>query len=120
VDEQTIDRVIAEARAGHGAVAALPVVDTLKQVDADGNITATVPRDGLWRAQTPQAFPRGMIEQAYVAARRDRIAATDDAALCERLGLPVVVVRGSEHALKVTDAGDFARAEALAALVRTT
>ena len=51
VDEQTIDRVIAEARRGHGAVAALPVVDTLKQVDADGRITGTVPRDGLWRAQ---------------------------------------------------------------------
>ena len=120
VDEQTIDRVIAEAREGHGAVAALPVVDTLKQVDADGHITATVPRDGLWRAQTPQAFPRAMIEQAYVQARKDRISATDDAALCERLGLPVVVVRGSEQALKVTDAADFARAEALAALVRTT
>jgi 2-C-methyl-D-erythritol 4-phosphate cytidylyltransferase len=120
VEDATIDRVIAEARSGRGAVAALPVVDTLKSVDANGRITATVPRDGLWRAQTPQAFPRAMIEEAYVRARKDRITATDDASLCERLGMEVVVVRGSEHALKVTDAADFARAEALAALVRNT
>ena len=120
VEDATIDRVIAEARAGRGAVAALPVVDTLKSVDENGRITGTVPREGLWRAQTPQAFPRAMIEEAYVRARQDRVTATDDASLCERLGMEVVVVRGSEHALKVTDAADFARAEALAALVRTT
>jgi len=120
VDEDTISRVIAEARTGRGAVAALPVVDTLKEVDEEGRITRTIPRDRLWRAQTPQAFPRAMIEEAYVRARRERISATDDAALCEQLGMPVVVVRGSERALKVTDAADFARAEALAALVRTT
>lgn len=113
VGAQTIDRVVAEARAGRGAVAALPVVDTLKEVDESGRIIRTVPRGGLWRAQTPQAFPRAMIEQAYVAARRERITTTDDAALCERLGHPVVVVRGSERAIKVTEEGDFARAEAL-------
>ena len=109
----TIERVIAEARAGRGAVAALPVVDTLKEADAEGRIVRTVPRASLWRAQTPQAFPRAMIEQAYVAARRERITATDDAALCERLGFPVVVVRGSERTLKITEERDFARAEAM-------
>jgi 2-C-methyl-D-erythritol 4-phosphate cytidylyltransferase len=109
----TVEGVVAEARAGRGAVAALPVVDTLKEVDGDGRVVRSVDRDGLWRAQTPQGFPREMIEQAYAAARRDRVQASDDAALCERLGLPVVVVRGSERALKVTEEGDFARAEAL-------
>lgn len=113
VGPATIERVIAEARAGRGAVAALPVVDTLKEVDDAGRIRSTVPRAGLWRAQTPQAFPREMIEQAYVAARRERITATDDAALCERLGFPVVAVPGSERAMKVTEEVDFARAEAL-------
>ena len=110
-----IDRVIAEARKGHGAIAALPVVDTLKRVDADGRITATLPREGLWRAQTPQGFPRELIERAHREARATgtHAAATDDAALCELLGLPVYVVRGSERALKVTDDGDFARAEAV-------
>ena len=116
VTDATIDRVIAEARRGHGAIAALPVVDTLKAVDAEGRITHTVDRTGLWRAQTPQAFPRRMLEEAHVAARRDGIGATDDAALCERLGWPVVVVRGSERAMKITEDPDFARAEALSPL----
>jgi 2-C-methyl-D-erythritol 4-phosphate cytidylyltransferase len=116
VTDQTIDAVISEARRGRGAVAALPVVDTLKEAGADGMVIRTVDRAGLWRAQTPQAFPRAMIEHAYVQARRDGVTATDDAALCERLGLPVVVVRGSERALKITEEADFARAEQLASL----
>ena len=117
VTDATIDAVITEARRGHGAVAALPVVDTLKEVDATGRITRTVDRAGLWRAQTPQAFPLRVIEHAYVEARRDGVTATDDAALVERLGLEVVVVRGSERAMKVTEEADFARVERLASLV---
>ena len=108
-----IDRVVAEARKGHGAIAALPVVDTLKEVDGNGRIVRTVDRATLWRAQTPQGFPRDMIERAHREAHSAGVSATDDAALCERLGLPVVVVRGSERALKITEEGDFARAEAL-------
>lgn len=114
VDAATIDRVIAQARTGTGAVAALPVVDTIKEVDDGGRILRTVDRASLWRAQTPQAFPREMIERAYADAARARRAATDDAALCEALGLPVVVVQGSERAMKVTHEDDFARAEAMA------
>jgi len=115
VSPEMIARVITEARRGHGAIAALPVVDTLKRVAGDGRITATVPRDDLWRAQTPQGFPREMIERAHGEARAagTHAAATDDAALCESLGLAVHVVRGSERALKVTDEPDFARVEAL-------
>jgi 2-C-methyl-D-erythritol 4-phosphate cytidylyltransferase len=113
VGDAMIERVVAQARAGTGAIAALPVTDTLKEVDADGRITHTVDRAGLWRAQTPQGFPREMIERAYREAYVAGVTATDDASLCERLGLPVVVVPGSERALKVTTAEDFARAEAL-------
>ena len=116
VTGDAIDRVVAEARAGRGAVAALPVVDTLKEVDAEGRIVRTVERARLWRAQTPQGFPRDVLLRAHVAARRDGVAATDDAALVERLGVPVVVVPGSERAMKITDAADFERAEALSAL----
>ena len=116
VSAATIERVVAQARLGTGAVAALPVVDTLKEVDESGRIVRTVDRARLWRAQTPQAFPREMIERAHVAARQDRVGATDDAALVERLGLPVVVVRGSERAMKITEEGDFARADALSML----
>lgn len=115
-DAATIERVIAEARSGHGAVAALPVSDTLKEVDDEGRIVRTVDRARLWRAQTPQGFPRDMIERAYADARKTRVSATDDAALCERLGLEVVVVPGSELAMKVTVEEDFARLEALSTL----
>jgi 2-C-methyl-D-erythritol 4-phosphate cytidylyltransferase len=116
VGAATIDRVIAAVREGTPAIAALPVVDTLKEVDADGNIVRTVDRATLWRAQTPQGFPRQVLVEAHRRARIERVTATDDAALCERLGQVVRVVRGSERALKVTDADDFARVEALYAV----
>ena len=113
---ETIERVVCEARKGHGAVAAIPLVDTLKEVDEEGRIVRTVDRTHLWRAQTPQGFPREMLERAYVEARKSGVTASDDAALCERIGAPVVVVRGSERAMKVTEESDFARLEAIAML----
>jgi 2-C-methyl-D-erythritol 4-phosphate cytidylyltransferase len=116
VDAATIERVVRAARRGRGAVAALPLADTLKEVDETGSVVRTVERSRFWRAQTPQGFPREIIERAYREARAARVTATDDAALCERLGLPVVVVRGSERAMKVTEESDFARLEALAML----
>ena len=76
----------------------------------------TVDRAALWRAQTPQGFPRACSSTAHRRARAERVTATDDAALCERLGHVVRVVRGSERALKVTEPGDFARVEALYAV----
>lgn len=115
VTDDTIDRVIAAARQGVSAVAALPVADTLKEVDEQQRVVRTVDRERYWRVQTPQAFPRTVIEDAYRAAFRERRYATDDAALVERIGQPVVVVRGAERAMKVTDAQDFALLEALAA-----
>ncbi|HMA23864.1 MAG TPA: 2-C-methyl-D-erythritol 4-phosphate cytidylyltransferase, partial [Gemmatimonadaceae bacterium] len=70
-------------------------------------------RERLWRAQTPQGFPRETIVRAHREAKARRITATDDAALCEQLGIPVIVVRGSERAMKITGEEDFARAEAM-------
>jgi 2-C-methyl-D-erythritol 4-phosphate cytidylyltransferase len=114
--DQTIDAVIAAARKGTGAIAALPQVDTLKRVDENGRIVETVERSGLWRAQTPQAFPRQMIDDVTRRANREGISGTDDAALCEHYGYPVVVIPGSERAMKITTEADFARAEALSML----
>lgn len=111
-----VDRVVDAVRRGTSAIAALPVVDTLKAVDAEGRIVSTVPRETLWRAQTPQGFPRDVLLRAHRAAMDGGYDATDDAALVERIGEPVCVVRGSERAMKVTEADDFARAEALHAL----
>ena len=113
VGMETIDRVVEAVRAGTPAIAALPVVDTLKETTEDGTIVRTVDRTSLWRAQTPQGFPRTLLVEAHRRAREERITATDDAALCERLGHVVRVVRGSERALKVTEPGDFDRVEAL-------
>lgn len=117
VSDETIDRVIEGVRRGRCAIAALPVVDTLKEVDESGTIVRTVERERLWRAQTPQGFPRQVIVQAHRDAKANHISATDDAALCERLGIPVAVVRGGERAMKLTEEADFARAEALFTLL---
>ena len=114
VDDATIDRVVQRVRLGESAVAALPVIDTLKEVNESNHIVRTVDRARLWRAQTPQGFPREVIVRAHREAAAARLTATDDAALCERLGIPVVVVPGSERALKITTEEDFVRAEALA------
>jgi 2-C-methyl-D-erythritol 4-phosphate cytidylyltransferase len=115
VEPDTVERVIAQARAGTGAIAAIPASDTLKEVAADGRVERTIDRSAIWRVQTPQAFPRAMIDDVYRRAAQDRVSATDDAALCERYGYPVVVVRGSEMGMKVTEESDFAVLEALAA-----
>lgn len=115
---ETVDAVIAAARNGTGAIAALPLTDTLKRVDENGRIQGTIERSGLWRAQTPQAFPRDMIDDVTRRANREGVTATDDAALCEHYGYPVVVIPGSERAMKITTEEDFARAEALSVLTR--
>jgi 2-C-methyl-D-erythritol 4-phosphate cytidylyltransferase len=103
----------AATRAG-GAIAAIPVADTLKRV-ADKSITATVPRAGLWQAQTPQAFRREALVEAHRRAVDEGIVATDDADLVERTGIRVEVIEGSTANLKITTASDLAIAEALIA-----
>ena len=118
VGRETIDNVITVARSGVGAIAAVPLTDTVKEVVKENRITKTVERDRLWRAQTPQGFPRAMIDQAYAALRRNGPAPTDDAEVCERAGFPVEVVADSAHNVKVTTADDFRIAEALARELR--
>ncbi|MEP6730470.1 MAG: 2-C-methyl-D-erythritol 4-phosphate cytidylyltransferase [bacterium] len=113
VDMATVDRVVDTVRSGMSAIAALPVVDTIKSVAENGLIARTVDREGLWRAQTPQGFPRQLLVDAHRRATVEHISTSDDAALLEMLGIPVKVVRGSERAMKVTEPGDFARVEAL-------
>lgn len=106
-----MDAGIAAARQGHAAVPALPVADTLKRADECGRVLATVPREHLWRAQTPQAFPRELLERAHAAARVESPAATDDAMLVELLGARVDLLPGSARNLKITTADDLALAE---------
>lgn len=117
VTSAMIGRVIDAVRRDGAAIAALPLADTLKSVSDSGNVTGTIDRSGLWRAQTPQGFRRDLILRAHRDAAAAKVDATDDAALCERIGVPVTVVAGDERAMKVTEEADFARAEALFGLV---
>src|SRR5690606_8846116 len=88
---------------------ALPVTDTLKR-GRDGTVSATVERDGLWRAQTPQGFRFDDILRAHRAAAG--LALTDDAAVAEHAGLPVALIAGSEDNVKITTEDDLRRAAA--------
>ena len=115
VDQAIISAVAAVAQTGEGAVPAIPVGDTLKQVAAGegGRILRTVPRDGLFRAQTPQGFPRRVLQEAHARAPRGGGAATDDALLVEQAGVPVRVVPGSARNFKITTEDDLRIAERL-------
>lgn len=91
-----------------GAVAAVPVADTLKRVGPDGAVVATVDRSGLWAVQTPQGFRLDVLRAAHAGEPE----ATDDAGLVEAAGGRVVVVPGDRRNLKVTDPADLALLEA--------
>ena len=120
VDRDTIDAVIASVRNGVGAVPAVALGDTLKEAQAGARVIArTIPRDRLWRAQTPQGFPRDLLERAHREGRAAGVHGTDDAALVERLGVEVRLVPGSERNIKVTTAEDLKLAEALSRSERT-
>jgi 2-C-methyl-D-erythritol 4-phosphate cytidylyltransferase len=107
--------LVVEAAWRHGAaLAAIPSRDTVKSVK-QGRVAATLNREVIWLAQTPQAFRAGLIRQAHEQAVRDQVTATDDATLVERLGVPVYVVPGSEENIKVTTWSDLAVAEAILA-----
>jgi len=103
-----------DALATHpGAIAALPVSDTLKRAQPDATAlplsAGTVERAPLWRAQTPQSFHYDAILAAHRGARGQRL--TDDAAVAEAAGLAVALVAGSEDNIKITTSEDLARAE---------
>jgi 2-C-methyl-D-erythritol 4-phosphate cytidylyltransferase len=108
-----IDTVLATARRSGAAICALPVTETIKRVRGD-EVDATVDRTGLWTVQTPQAFHAALLREAHDKARRDGTVGTDDAALVERLGHAVKVVRGLESNLKITTPEDLRRARRMA------
>lgn len=113
IDGTTISRVIDATKAAGGAIAALPVFDTLKRAGdaAHPTIDETVPRDRLWRAQTPQGFAFAAILAAHRAAAG--LIYTDDAAVAEAAGLRVLLTPGSPDNMKITQAEDFGMAEIL-------
>jgi 2-C-methyl-D-erythritol 4-phosphate cytidylyltransferase/2-C-methyl-D-erythritol 2,4-cyclodiphosphate synthase len=111
LEPEVTARVRAALADWDGAIAALPVTDTVKRADADGAVSDTLDRAGLWRAQTPQGFRFGPFLEAHRRYRGPAL--SDDAALAERAGLRVRLVMGSEKNLKVTTEDDLLRAEHL-------
>ncbi len=114
IDAATIERTI-DAVAEHGAaIVGLPAVDTIKQVERTAHgalITATIPREYVVMAQTPQGFRYGLLKKAFAEATADGFVGTDEASVVERAGLPVAVVPGSQVNLKITQPGDLELAE---------
>lgn len=114
VDREAIGNVI-DAAAKHGAaIAAVPAVDTIKQVDrtAEGAVVnATIPREHVVLVQTPQGFRFHVLKQAFDEAERDGFTGTDEASLVERMGHPVHVVMGSPRNMKITTPADLELAE---------
>jgi len=114
IDSATIDRTI-DAIAEHGAaIVGMPAVDTIKQVDRTAQgaiITATIPRERIVQAQTPQGARCGLLRRAFAEADGDGFTGTDEASLLERAGIEVAVVAGSPRNFKITQAGDLELAE---------
>lgn len=113
VSRSLIEACLEGAKRWQACIPAVNVVDTLKQVNDQGIIVQSVPRDGLCMAQTPQAFGLSLIKTAHEKARRHGWQATDDALLVERMGINVHVIAGAEDNLKITTADDLSRAEAI-------
>jgi 2-C-methyl-D-erythritol 4-phosphate cytidylyltransferase len=114
IDAATIERTI-DAVTEHGAaIVGMPAVDTIKQVERTAHgalITATIPREYVVLAQTPQGFRYGLLQHAFAEATADGFVGTDEASVVERAGHPVAVVPGSQVNLKITQPGDLELAE---------
>ncbi len=101
-----VEQVLAAARPHGAATCGLPVRETLKRVRS-ATVEATLDREGFWLTQTPQVFRRAVLWEAHEKARRDGYVGTDDAVLVERLGVPVAMVSGLPHNLKITTREDL-------------
>jgi 2-C-methyl-D-erythritol 4-phosphate cytidylyltransferase len=111
VTPEQIAAVVNAAIQADGAILAVPLRDTPKQVGSDGVIQTTLVRSQIWLAQTPQVFRRIALREAHARATSDGVVGTDDAALMERMGARVVVVEGSTANVKITTPDDLPVAE---------
>jgi 2-C-methyl-D-erythritol 4-phosphate cytidylyltransferase len=110
---EQVQRVIAEARARGAAILGVPAIDTIKEVRRSSLpqdvalISATIPREKIVLAQTPQGFQTKLLKEAFARSEQDGVTASDEAALVERLGHDVYVVLGSERNIKITKPADM-------------
>lgn len=110
VSSAELERLLAAADPEHGALLAVPVRDTVKRADRAGRVACTLEREGLWQAQTPQAFGLGAL-RAALAGTRDGL--TDESSAMERAGHAPRLVEGEAANVKITRPGDLALAEAI-------
>ncbi len=107
-----IDRLIDTAGVhADGALLGLPIADTVKRANLAHEVVETVPREGLWRALTPQMFRLGALREALESAARDGVTITDEASAIERAGGRPLMVAGQPDNIKITLPGDLALAE---------
>jgi len=114
VTTEIIQHVIQGVRKHGAAIAGVPAIDTIKQVERTTEgalITTTIPREHIVLAQTPQGFHLGLLRSTFADAAADGFVGTDEASLVERAGHPVAVVMGSPRNFKITTPGDLALAE---------
>lgn len=110
---EQIERLMAEVRSRGAAILGIPAIDTVKEVKRASLpqdvalISATIPRERIVLAQTPQVFSYSLLRDAFRKAQEDGVTASDEAALVERLGHDVFVVLGSERNLKITRPADM-------------
>src|SRR5262249_44201067 len=113
VTREQIRRVVEEAKAHDAAILGIPAMDTVKEVKRGSLpqdvalITATIPRERVVLAQTPQVFATKLLKEAFARAEADQVSASDEAGLVERLGHEVRVVQGSERNIKITKPSDM-------------
>lgn len=120
VTPELISRAVDALPGWDGVVLAMPATDTVKQVDGEGLVIETLDRTSIWLAQTPQVFEAHLLKEALGVAERQHAAATDDAALVERLGCRVVAIEGSAENIKITVPDDLDRAERILAMRSAT
>ena len=112
VTPELIEAALTGLKDAAGAICAVPLADTLKRTK-ETVVEGTLEREGLWRAQTPQAFRAPALRAAHTSTAADGLEATDDASLVERAGGRVIVVQGDERNIKVTTPAELELAEAL-------
>jgi 2-C-methyl-D-erythritol 4-phosphate cytidylyltransferase len=110
---EMISRCISKAKTTGACILGIPLQDTLKAVGGGNLIKRTIPREGLWIAQTPQAFHYQLIREAHESAAKAGVEATDDAALLERMDFPVSILQSTGENLKITTNEDLLMADAI-------
>ena len=114
IAQATIAQAVDAAKFFGAAIVAVRAKDTIKQAGTDGRVERTLDRSFLWNVQTPQAFQRTVLADAYARAAAEHVAATDDSSLVERLGIAPVIVEGSYENIKITTPEDLLIGELLA------